>query len=117
MWKGTGAATCNGFGDVHAVILLTRVPNLSLDYLAVMLNAAGRKFDTNGRLRVKVKLIACETAEQIGFANTRVTNDHHCTRGKSEAEHLNDGQLNGKLAKALTLKKIVVIIIRAWCCA
>lgn len=60
---------CNG-----TVPLLTgSIPDLSLDGLGVDLDGAGRKLDTDRRLRVKVELISSETTQQVRLSDTRVS--------------------------------------------
>lgn len=38
------------------------------------MNRAGGEFDTDGGFRVEIKLVTGETAEQVGFTDSRVTN-------------------------------------------
>eukprot|EP00325_Prymnesiales_sp_UTEX-LB-985_P002482 CAMPEP_0174693964 /NCGR_PEP_ID=MMETSP1094-20130205/611_1 /TAXON_ID=156173 /ORGANISM="Chrysochromulina brevifilum, Strain UTEX LB 985" /LENGTH=320 /DNA_ID=CAMNT_0015890047 /DNA_START=165 /DNA_END=1127 /DNA_ORIENTATION=+ len=63
--------------DGAVPLLAGRVPDLCLDNLAVMLDAARRELDADCGLGVEMELIAREPAEQVGLADTRVANDDH----------------------------------------
>jgi len=61
------------------VPFLTRgIPDLRLDRLGVDLDGASRELDTDGRLGVQVELVAGETAQQVGLADTGVSDEHNC---------------------------------------
>lgn len=59
-------------------LLACRVPDLGLDGLGVDLDGAGGELDADGRLGVQVELVAREPAQQVGFADARVSDEHHC---------------------------------------
>lgn len=63
---------CRGDGPV--TFLASSIPYLGLDRLRVNLDRAGGELDTDGGFRVEVEFIASETAEQVGLADARVTN-------------------------------------------
>jgi hypothetical protein len=56
----------------------TSIPDLCLNDLAIVRDAARRKLDANRRLGVEVELVPRESAEQVGLADARVTDDHNC---------------------------------------
>lgn len=47
---------------------------MGLDRLGVNLDRAGGELDTDGGFGVEIEFIASETAEQVGLADARVTN-------------------------------------------
>ena len=59
----------------RARVRVTCVPNLRLDDLGIVLDAACGKLDTDGRLGVEVELVASEPAQQVGLAHARIAND------------------------------------------
>lgn len=63
---------CRGNGSVS--FLTSSVPDLGLDCLGVDLNRAGGEFDADSGFGVEIKLVTGETAEQVGFTDSRVTN-------------------------------------------
>ena len=63
-------------------VRLTCVPDLRLDDLGIVLDAACRKLHTDGRLGVEVKLVASEPAQQVGLAHARIANDYDCGEGR-----------------------------------
>lgn len=56
--------------------LSSSVPNLSLDDLAINIQAFGGKLDPYCGLGLQVELVPREPGEQVGFANTRITNQN-----------------------------------------
>jgi hypothetical protein len=42
------------------------------------LNASGGELYANGRLGLQIEFIAGKPRQQVGLANTRVTNQHNC---------------------------------------
>ena len=75
--RADGAAVvCRRDGPVP--FLAGRVPDLGLDRLRVDLDRAGCKLDADGGLAVQVELVAREAAEQVGFANARITDENNC---------------------------------------
>ena len=56
-------------------MFFTCIPDLSLDYFVIDLNATSGKFDTNGTLGLEVEFITSESSEKVGLADTRVTNE------------------------------------------
>jgi hypothetical protein len=45
----------------------TSVPDLRLERLAVYVDRTSGEFDANGRLRVEVELVACESRKNCGL--------------------------------------------------
>lgn len=54
------------------------VPDLRLDGLGVYGDGSCCELDTDGRLGIEIELIACETAEKVGFTNARVSDEDDC---------------------------------------
>lgn len=75
--EGADSATVVGRGDGPVSLLTCRVPDLGLDGLVVDLDATGGKFDADGGLAVEIELVACESREQVGLSNTRVSYQDH----------------------------------------
>jgi hypothetical protein len=71
--QGTDGAAVVSRGDGAVTLLASGIPDLSLDGLVVDLDAACSKLDTDGRLRIKVELVAGETAQEVGFTDTRIS--------------------------------------------
>jgi hypothetical protein len=69
-------ATVVGGGNGAVSFLSSSVPDLRLDCLGINLNTASRKLDADGRLGIKVELVAREPAQQVGFADSRVSNEY-----------------------------------------
>lgn len=78
--EGTDGATVVGRGDGAVTFLAGSVPDLGLDCFGIDLNATGSEFDADGRLAVKVELVAGETREQVGLSNTAVSYQDHYRR-------------------------------------
>jgi hypothetical protein len=57
--------------------LSSSVPNLSLDDLAIHIQAPGGELNPDGGLGLEAELVASEPGEQVGLAHTRVTDQHH----------------------------------------
>lgn len=54
-----------------AISLLTCcVPYLCLDRLCVDLDRSGCELDSDRRLGIEIEFVSCETAQQVGFADT-----------------------------------------------
>ena len=64
------SATVVGRCNCAVSLLSSCIPDLRLNRLGIHLNGAGSKFDTDGRLGVKVELVAGESAQQVGFTDT-----------------------------------------------
>lgn len=61
-------------GSDGAVSLLSsRVPDLSLDCLALYLDAASGKLHPDGALALQVELISCEPGQQVALPHSRVS--------------------------------------------
>lgn len=76
--KCSDCATVVGRGDRTVSLLAGGVPNLRLDGFGVHLDRSGSELDTDCRLGVEVELVAGESAQQVGFTNTGVSNEDHC---------------------------------------
>jgi len=74
--EGANGTTVVRRGDRTIPFLTRCVPNLRFNGLGVDLNGACCEFNTDGRLGVEVELIASETAEQVRFTNTGVSDKH-----------------------------------------
>lgn len=74
--EGTNGATVVGGGNGTVSFLAGGIPNLCLDGLGVDLDGARGEFDTDGGLGVEVELVAGESAEKVGFTNTRVSDQN-----------------------------------------
>lgn len=79
--KGTDGTTVVGRGDGTIALLAGGIPDLCLDGLGINLDRAGGELDADGRLGVQVELVASESTQQIGFSDSRVSNQHHCSEG------------------------------------
>jgi hypothetical protein len=62
--------------DGSISLLSGSIPDLRLDRLRIYLDRSGCELYTDGRLRVEVELIAGETAQEIGFTNTGVSDQY-----------------------------------------
>ena len=71
--ESTDGATVVGGCDSTITFLAGGIPDLGLDGLCVDLDGSCSEFDTNGGLGIKVELVACESAEKVGFSDTRVS--------------------------------------------
>lgn len=76
--QGAHGAAVVGRCDGAVALLAGCVPDLCLDRLGVHLDGAGRELDADGRLGVEVELVAGEPAQQVGFTDTRVSDEDHC---------------------------------------
>lgn len=63
--------------DGAVSLLASRVPNLRLDGLRVDLNRPCGELDADGRLGVKVELVAGESTQKVGFTDARVSDEDH----------------------------------------
>lgn len=77
--EGTDGATVVGRCDGPVAFLPSSIPDLCLDGLRVDLDRTSRKFHADGGLGVQVELVAGETTQQVGFTDTRVSDQHHCS--------------------------------------
>ena len=68
--KGTDSSSVVCRCDCAISLLPCSVPYLCLDRLCVDLNRSGRKLDSDRGFGIKVELISCESAQQVGFADT-----------------------------------------------
>ena len=57
-------------------LLPSCIPDLCFDGLCVHLDGSCREFNTDRGLRIKIEFVACETAQEIRFADARVTDKH-----------------------------------------
>jgi len=64
----SATVVCGGDGAVP--LLACGIPDLGFDSLCVDLDGAGSEFDADGRLGVKVELVARESTQQVGFTDT-----------------------------------------------
>ncbi len=71
--EGPNSAAVVGGGNSTVSFLASSIPNLCLDSLGVDLDGARGELDTDGGLGVEVELVASESAEKVGFTNTRVS--------------------------------------------
>lgn len=78
--KCTDRTTVIGRSDCAISLLTSSIPNLRLDGLCVNLDRPCRELDTNGRLRVEVELVPSESAQQVGFTNSRVADENDWVR-------------------------------------
>lgn len=78
--QGTDGSAVVSRSDGAVTFLACGIPDLSLDGLVVDLNAARSELDTDGRLGIKVELVAGETAQQVGFTDARVSYQDDCWR-------------------------------------
>lgn len=63
------------------VALLTRgIPDLRLDSLGIDLNGSSRKLYTDSRLAIEIEFIAGKSAQKIGLADARVSDQNDCTK-------------------------------------
>ena len=65
----SNSATVVGRCDGAVSLLTRRIPNLRLDGFGVHLDRPCSKFDTDGRLRVEIELVAGESAQKVGFTD------------------------------------------------
>lgn len=63
-------------GDGAETLLASSVPDLRLDLLAVYFHGLSLKLNANGGLGVGVKLIPGVPRQQVGLADSTVTNEH-----------------------------------------
>lgn len=59
---------CGGDGTVP--LLAGCIPDLRLDGLRIDLDRPGRKLYADGRLGVEIELVACKSAQEVGFTDT-----------------------------------------------
>lgn len=71
--QGADSTPVVGGCDGAVSLLAGGIPNLRLDGLRIDLDGPRGKLDADGRLGVKVKLVAGETTQKVGFTNTRVS--------------------------------------------
>lgn len=61
-----------------SVSLLSRgIPDLCLDRLCIYLDGSSCELYTDGGLGIEIKLIAGEPTQEVGFTNTRVSDQDH----------------------------------------
>lgn len=94
--QSTDGTAIVGRGDGPVALLTRGIPNLRLDGLGVDLDGASRELDTDGRLGVQVELVAGESAQQVGLADTGVSDEDNCI-GKGITSQL---QLHGRCNRA-----------------
>ena len=61
--------------DSSITLLACCIPDLCLDRLRVHLDGSRSEFNTDGRLRVKIELVPCESTQQVGLADAGITNE------------------------------------------
>lgn len=74
--EGADRAPVVGRGDGAVSLLTGGIPNLRLDGLGIDLDGSGGELDADSRLGVQVELISGESTQQVGFSDTRVSNQH-----------------------------------------
>jgi hypothetical protein len=67
--KGTDRSTVVCRRDRTISLLACSVPYLCLDRLCVDLDRSGCKLDSDRGFGIEVKFVACEPAQQVGFAD------------------------------------------------
>ena len=72
--RSDGAAVVRG-GDGSIALLTSCIPDLCFDGLGINLDGPCGELNPNGGLGVKIELVACETTQEIRFADTGVTNE------------------------------------------
>lgn len=65
------SVVCGSDGTVS--LLASSIPNLCFDRLRIYLDRPSSELYTNRRLRVQVELVPRESTQQVGFTNTRVS--------------------------------------------
>lgn len=76
--QGSHSAAVVGGGNGAVSLLAGGIPDLGLDRLGVDLDGPGGELDTDGRLGVEVELVSSESAEKVGFSDSRVSDQHDC---------------------------------------
>jgi hypothetical protein len=74
--KCTDCTTVIGRSDGAISLLTSSVPNLRLDGLCVNLDRPCRELNTDSGLGVEVKFVPSESAQQVGFTNSRVADEN-----------------------------------------
>lgn len=90
--EGTDGATVVGRGDGPVALLTSSIPDLCLDGLGVDLDRASRELHADGGLGVQVELVAGEPTQQVGFTDTRVSDQHHCSSVSLSASDIRSGR-------------------------
>ena len=75
--EGTDSTTVVSGSDGAVALLTGGIPDLRLDGLGVDLDRTSRELDADGGLRIKVELVASETAEKVGLSDARVSDQHN----------------------------------------
>lgn len=76
--KSTHGASIVGRCDCAISFLTCRVPDLCLNCLRIYLDAPGRKLNANSGLRIEIEFIARESTQEVGFTNSRVSDQDDC---------------------------------------
>ena len=76
-------STIVGRSDCAVSLLTCSVPDLRLDCLCVNLNRPCRKFNADRRFGIEVELVSSESAQQVGFSDSGVTNEDNWERVNS----------------------------------
>jgi hypothetical protein len=71
--EGADGTAVVGGGDGAVALLASCIPDLGLDGLGVDLDRPRGKLNADGGLGVDVELVSCETAEQVGFTDARIS--------------------------------------------
>ena len=77
------SSDANNEGDIlgkQAYISIISSNTLISYQVDAYLDGPGGKLDPNGGLGLQVELIPCEPGQQIGLANSGVTNQNHCCK-------------------------------------
>lgn len=71
----TDRAAVVGRSDCAVSLLTCSVPDLRLDRLCVNLNRPCGKLNADRRLGIQIEFISSESTQQVGFSDSRVTNE------------------------------------------
>lgn len=76
--QGADGSSVVGGCDGAISFLPSSIPDLRLDRLRIYLDRPGCELYTDGGLGVEVELIACESTQQVGFTDARVSDQYDC---------------------------------------
>ena len=76
--------------DSSISLLPCGIPDLCLDCLCVYLDRPGRELYTDCGLGVEIEFVACESAQQVGFSDTRVSDQDHWGNVSSAGEDVGE---------------------------
>jgi len=107
--KGADCAPIVGGGDSTVPLLAGSIPDLCLDGLRIDLDGSSGKLYADGGLGIQVELIASETAQEVGFTNARISDQHDCggiSKGEAEQRKRAAGTFEEKLWKRTALAQL-----------